>query len=337
MDQSLVVEREYHSDIEVPQVVKFSGNFDVPKILSNYSINACNSLVGMYSPMLPNSVQNDAVWGKEQDILPSVETITYGGEAITPKTLKLRQNEPTSAPKEIDSGIYDAVLRHYLTECVMKVLPKIVDGVYFSDGKPLEMGAESKDCQGLFLGVSDDSIDSLVGAGSISKRFNLGMETYDDVSAIGKYLKKIEKHDGICIVTKDDSRVNIALSRRLLNVPDMEDIDNYFPYDIDHIGTKLASGLDAAINRNMNVLLIKQSTYNELGIGKLMEINRYGIAREAYIEYAPAESNKELAKIGGYHARPEDILVVEKYFVRNAKNKLVEDEQKTTMAPLSQF
>jgi len=85
----------------------------------------------------------------------------------------------------------------------------------------------------------------------------------------------------------------------------------------------------------MNVVLIKQSTCSNLGVGSMMVLNSQGVEREVCVKYSPAEANKKAAMEKGYGPGPEDLIVVERSFVRDEQNNLV--VEKTTKTPLSVY
>lgn len=344
MNQSSVARLSDISVPSVPQILDSSGSIGTPEIyLTDYSIEPDNYIVTAHFKSPQSSVHEYA-----QHPVQHFETLRYDGKTISvnPKILNYGTDVLTYSDdphknrmelRTIDTGLYEAVLRHYLTECVSKVIPKITDGVYLSDNKPLPKGAENKDFPGLFLAFSEKPITELVEHEIISRYFNYPTKSYRDMSKISDYLKNIEGMDGICLVTKDDYGVDIALNGLLLNTKDVANIENYFPHDLGGVGTKTKAALYAAtlLDEPMNIALIKQSAYNNLGVGKMVVLNAQGVEREVCIEYSPAEANKEACMKKGYVPSPEDLLVVEKSFARNEQNKLV--EEKTTKTPLSAY
>jgi len=173
----LSVERSL--ELAVPHILDSSDSFSIDTsqiYLTNHSIEPDSSVItAQFSS--PQSIVNDYT----PPLMPS-GTIQYDGKTISykPKILNYGIDVPAHSeelhnnrmePRTIDSGLYEAVLKHYLTECVSKVLPKIKDGRYLSDGAPLEVGKENKDFPGLFLAFSEKPIEELVGNKIISPIF----------------------------------------------------------------------------------------------------------------------------------------------------------------------
>ncbi len=346
MKQSSVARLSDISVPSVPQILDSSGQFSIytPEIdLTDCSIEPDNSIVTAHFKSPQSSVHEYA-----QQPVQHSETLRYDGKTISanPKILKYGTcimaypDDPHKNRMDlrtIDTELYEAVLKHYLTECVSKVLPKITNGIYISDNKPLPKGAENKEFPGLFLAYSEKPIDDLVKGKIISNYFNSEKSSYDDMSMISDYLKEIEGKDGICLVTKGGSGVDIALSSSLLNISDVDSFEKYFPYPSNHRGAKTKAALYAAtlLDEPMNVILIKQSTCSDLGVGKMIVLNAQGVERDVCVEYSPTEANKEACMKKGYNPSPEDLLVVETSFARNEQGKLAVKE--TTRTPLSDY
>ncbi|VVB59667.1 Uncharacterised protein [uncultured archaeon] len=325
-----------------PEIFDHSEAFgiDIPKThLINYSEDPDSSVITAGF----NSLQSVAP-EYPQPVEQHIETIKYAGKSIPDNTITLNCPSDIAAHSEKPHKkgriaevtcpeLYETVLEHYLTRCIANILPNIVDGVYLSDNKPLEVGKENKKCPGLFLAFSRGPIEKLIGDGIVSQSLKFGVENFPEVSEITDYLRRIEGEDGICLVTKDDSGVNIGLKGLLLNVPEMQREKYLQDYD-GSVGGRTNAGIFAAtLDEIYQAFIIKESNYKH-GAGNYMELSKNGLEREVHIEYVLAEVNEELAERGGYHARPNDIQVVDTNYVRDAQGRLLE---KVTTKRLFQF